>query len=292
MLDPKDDNLENIREQYSKETDESKSTHFHKTISSIFGKLPSFKAKPAGIQEAVNASHVNLGGSSRGGLIFKLLPAVAPVFILLTFLFYARSQKEAGRRIRMEGELAEVSTEAKSLQASLEVMKVTNKVSEQIKSELEQLKNNEAEANRKLEGISGEKLKLENTLQEKDKKINELSNQLTELAKIKSDLEARLKGAQQASELQGENQKEITPEEIVKKSGKILAVKPTSNIVAINLGSRDGIKVGSTFDIYSLDNSFVAKLIIDEVEDTVSLGKISPGAVVAKVKESYIVKLK
>lgn len=292
MLDPENDKLQNETEQDPKGADESKSTHFHKSISSIFGKLPSFKVKPVAIQEAVNLSHANPGGRGKGGLIFKLLPIAALVFILFTFFFYAKSQKEASRRIEMEGELAQVSTEAKSLQASLEVMQESVKAGEQLKTELEQLKNSSAEISRKLEGISGEKSKLENTLQEKDKKINELSNELAELAKIKTDLEGRLKRVQQTSELQGENQNEITPEEVVKKSGKILVVKPASNIVAINLGGKDGIKVGSIFDIYNLDNSFVAKLSIDEVEDTVSVGKISPQAVVAKVKENYIVKLK
>ncbi len=291
MLDPKSDNLEDERGQDPKGPDESKLRHFHKTISSIFGKPPSFKVGPGAIKETVNVSHTNLGGRGKGGLIFKLLPIVGLVLFLLTFFFYAKSQKEAIRRIKMEGELAEVTTEAKSLQASLEVMKESVKANEQLKTELEQLKNSSAEISRKLEDISGEKSKLENTLQEKDKKINELSNELTELAKMKGVLEGRLKRVQQTSE-QGENQNEITPEEMVKKSGKILVVKPISNIVAINLGSKDGIKVGSTFDIYSLDNNFVAKLIIDEVEDTVSIGKINPQAAAAKVKENYIVKLK
>ncbi|MDP2940382.1 MAG: hypothetical protein Q8O13_09970 [Candidatus Omnitrophota bacterium] len=295
MLEPENDNIEKEANQEQPEPSDSKEVHLHKPISSIFGQESALSPKAKDPKETANVSRYSRSGTGvKAVLIFKLMILVS--IGIIVFLYYM-NQKEASLRVKKEGDLVQVQAEAKSLQASLESLKESAKVNGEVKTKFEQLKESSAALNKKLQSISEEKINLENTLQAKDKKITELSNQLAALTEIKADLESRQSTPQEESSSQIESTEKTKPQGVVKKTGKvlvgkILVVKPASNIAVINLGSQDGIMVGSKFEILSVNNNYIAELIIDETEQTVSIGKVSPETASSKIKENYIVKQK
>ncbi len=276
-------NLDEAEEPIAQEpiTEEHKEAHLHKTISSIFGHAPALKMKSEEPKEAPkNERYSPAGAKGKAEMLFKALFVIC---LASAIFFYARSQQVANLKLEMEGKLTQVTAEANALHASIEAMKQSVGTTDQLKAELDKLKSGSAKLLKRLELVSKEKTNLATTLQEKDKKIQDLVNQLAELKSAKAGL-GRSAGA-------GLSARAVSVD-AAKRTGKILVVKPASNFAVINLGSKDEVEAGSTFEIYGPNNSYVAKLIIDEVESTISIGKINPETESDKVKENYTVQEK
>lgn len=65
---------------------------------------------------------------------------------------------------------------------------------------------------------------------------------------------------------------------------KILLVEQNNQIVAIDIGEIEGVKPGMEFDIYQ-QGELYGRIKIDQVQDTVSLGKIVPGIGIGRMME-------
>lgn len=287
MLDPEND--DSIAKEINPDEDATKAPkagHFHKTISSIFGQAPSFKSQ----KEVAETTH------HKSGFLHSLEMAIFKILLLISIgvciFFYYKSVQESGRRISMEGRLTELKAEVAMLRASIDSMAEVLNASDQSRDEYEQLKAGTEDLNKKIEVLSQEKSNLEIALKEKDFKIEELVTQLVSLGQKKTVLGKRLGLSRKAAAPAPDAAKRTITVEAVKMSGKILVVKPATDIAVINLGQSDGVTAGSMFEIYTTGNDYVADFIIDEVEETVSLGKIVPQVFSGRVKENYIVQEK
>ncbi|MBM3249190.1 MAG: hypothetical protein FJZ10_07225 [Candidatus Omnitrophica bacterium] len=264
MLDPEND--DSIAKEINQDADPAKAPkvgHFHKTISSIFGQAPSFKA-----QKEVAATTQRKTGffHSMEMAVFKLLLLVA---IGACVFFYYRSVQEGGRRISMEGRLAELKAEVAMLKSSIDAMKETMENNAESSVEYDSLKESVDGLNAQIKELTQEKTNLEFSLRDKDTKIGELVAQLVSLGQKKSVLEKRFGLSREGAPLiTASPAKKMVTVEAAKTSGKILVVKPATDIAVINLGQADGVAMGAMFEIYTTSRDYVADLIVDEVEET------------------------
>jgi len=259
-----------LNEQGSSE--ESKPLHFHKSMASIFGQVPFFKSKFFAGQKTGSDKNPTLSGKLiNADLIFRVLFALS---IALVFLLFLKYQQAANVRLTIEGKLGQVTAESVALKASVEDLREKAKTASQLKAEFEK-----------------KRQQLANELDEKEKKIEELTNQLSKsIAKTGHVSKVNTTPSLKSPTVQfGETSQEEAAGDV---EGKILVVKPASNMAVVNLGKKDNVKIGSIFYIYNLANNYIGNLVIDEIEDTLSIGKISPENISPKVREDYIVKLR
>lgn len=159
---------------------------------------------------------------------------------------------EKERAAKLESDLAAAQTENKSLAEGL--AKIQDDYKAQVAALTERVEASQKEAvetlAKKDEQLSDLQGTLENTTQE-------LSNfrKETQLRERERDLElARLQNQNEATqrELRGLKRSGFEIEEILTKAdGRVLRAIPGSDVVYINLGERDGIRVGMGFAVFS-----------------------------------------
>ncbi|MFH0877860.1 MAG: hypothetical protein V1863_06545 [Candidatus Omnitrophota bacterium] len=262
----------------------------HKSVSSIFGQGAAGEQKP--LKPVSAAASVSPAGRSLrlgGALVWKIAVGAGVIAVLL----FALSDRKAVYRAKLERELAEVSAaRTKMTERMAYALKTTqDSVNEinQLKAEFEQMKQTAVEMNKKYETVLSERFDFEAALKNKDQKIVDLNGQVAALGKAKEDLEASAIPRSPSADLV-EAKAAVAPP--VALEGKILIVKPANAMAVVGLGSRDGIRQGSIFEIYAPSREYVAKLVIDDVEETIAIGKISPESASGRVKENYIAELK
>ena len=184
----------------------------------------------------------------------------------------------ARHKAELEGKLTAAAADVKALQASIESLKEKTKTVDELKSAMEE-----------------DRTKFNAALHERDKKIIELSGSIAAQGKAKPVFKRKTAALETPSPAASGSEAQLverTRERETEKSGKILVVKPERGIAVINLGKKHGVKIDSIFYIYGTGSRYMGKLIIDEVEDTVSIGKIDPADIADKVKEDFLVILK
>ncbi|MFZ5799934.1 MAG: hypothetical protein ACOY3D_00950 [Candidatus Omnitrophota bacterium] len=286
MLDPEKDEL--LRQAAEDKPAQKEDTgHLHKAISSIFG-AQNILGKKNPLEKDVEAPGRYVPESTaRKGIVFKILFLVA---LVLALIFFAKSQNAENQRLKLNGELAQADAEVKMLKSSLEKFEVFSQEGEQAKAELERFREKTQTLNKQLEVLVQERTGLAKQVKENELKIQQKDEQIVRLNE-------QLNSIKEDAAQQGENITAFAPAVSTvappaKKTGKVLVIKPATGIAAINLGSRDGVKTGMVFDIYTPVQKYVATLVIDELEETISLGKISPREDGPKVREGYLVSAK
>lgn len=265
--------------------------HLHKSVSSIFGQGAIGEQKqPEPALAAAVAVPAAQGLKFGGDLIWKIGLGVSLAVVLF---FYFKMTKEASLRTKLERELAQVGVArtkvAERMAYTLKTLKDSVNEIDQLKSEFEQWKQTVAEMNKKHETAMRERFDFEAAIKSKDQKIAELKSQMEALEETKAQLQTRnVASASGATPLEPKTAA-ASP---TASEGKILIVKPANAMAVVSLGSRDGIRQGSIFEIYTPNNDYVAKLIIDDVEETIAIGKISPESASGRVKENYTAELK
>lgn len=200
-----------------------------------------------------------------------------------------------------------VSTKKKLDVLDLQLKESQNRIDE-LNAQLQQEKGAKAEALNMVEQLKQDLeqqkqlgLDLENKLnqaQEDTKKAEEQANALKskkeELEEIVGDLEEKTEGVELGKIVIGQ---ENTPAQIQElnpgaeamleslaadsvatgKEGKVLVVNKDYDFVVINLGSKDGIKVGDTFLVYH-NKKYTGDVKVEKIHDSMAAaGYVSPG---------------
>jgi vacuolar-type H+-ATPase subunit I/STV1 len=159
---------------------------------------------------------------------------------------------------------------------------------EQLKQDLEQQKQQRLDLENKLTQAQADTKKA-------DEELNALKSRKTELeAKIK-DLEAKSEGVELGKIVVGQEDpragmQEVTPEEAATQSqnplannpatgkeGKVLVVNKDYDFAVINLGSKDGVKIGDTFSVYHNTN-YTGDIKVEKIHDSMAAaGFVSEG---------------
>lgn len=160
------------------------------------------------------------------------------------------------------------------------------------------------------ESARKDKVALEQQLRSAQEELNSIRNQLTSLEEIKKELEQRLepkaKGAESKAVVEpdvksGEvKAKEVQLEKIVVApntqeppaalsasaplEGKVLVVNREYDFIVINLGQKDGVNLGDTFDVLRKDKS-LGEAKVEEVRDTMSVATPGTKDMIKQIKE-------
>ncbi len=273
--------------------------------------------------------------------------AKSPVLILVVLVFFALAlaggiyyllQKERGKNLNLQAELAEVRGKQMVTEAKLEESQKTAADLEQklndARSEIAALRRQlEQENTDKKQALSNasqlqtelnKQKELRVSLEEKYRQAQEetarIQSQLTELNNRKAELENRIKELEAKSEqiqqqaqaqeeqgvdlgtvtVEGETEEPaaalgedaaVAPDEpspirsVSGIEGKVLVVNREYNFAVINLGSRDGVRIGDIFTVYRANKKKVGEIRIERIHDSMSAGTFLSAQMKNKVNE-------
>ncbi len=151
------------------------------------------------------------------------------------------------------------------------------------------------------------KASLKNEVASKDSALKNLSDLNANLSKVQEQLkkseELKVELEKQVKELESTQvnlQKDVDLEKIVispedvpadLSDGSVIVVNKPYNFIVISLGSRDNIMQGLVFTVFQKDKP-IGDIVIEKVEESMSVASFLDDAVKNKVKEGDIVKVK
>jgi len=187
----------------------------------------------------------------------------------------------------LETQLNDITTQAKALSDQFAQEK---RAREALNTEMGQVRKDLSARNEELGKVQKEKLTLTEGLAKAKQSYQALSNELTTLRQAKEALERRVK---EMLSLQAQEAEKI----IVKPSafqpasetarsleGKVLVVNRDFNFVVVNLGSKDGVKVGDQFSLWH-EGKAVAKAQVEKIYDAMAAATLLTEELKGQVKE-------
>ncbi len=153
----------------------------------------------------------------------------------------------------------------------------------------------------KLQQANEKESKLAVELKGTKKNTEELRQRLIQAQNVKKKLEDKVTDLQKKQDVLGIRLKRmgIDMDAIgltdVKRGEKleanVLVLDAENKLVAIDIGDIEGVKPGMEFNVYK-QGELYGRIIIDQVQETVSLGKIVPGIGIGNITEGMKVKMK
>lgn len=217
--------------------------------------------------------------------------------------------KESEKQVAdLQLKLKEAKTQIDSLTSALNQEKQTRTETqaklEQLSSDLEQQKELRADLEKRLSQaqddtrmVQAQLSELTNQKVELEAKVKDLEvkTQNIELGKIvvappeAASAASRAKGKKQKSapapkQLQVSAPKEVAAPVSSSQEGKVLVINKDYNFAVINLGSRDGIEVGTMFSIYRA-NKYIGDIKVEKVHDAMSAAGFVTDGLKEKVNE-------
>ena len=261
----------------------------------------------------------------------KALTLLLIVLILISLglaggVFYLLQQEQA-KNLALQGELQAATVKYKKAEAELSTVKKKNseldfQLSETkskidaLNSELQQEKSMHQESIVKLEQLQTELEQQRGTKSVLEKKLNQAQEdtekviaRLQELNAQKDALEAKIKESEtrqtkaQSSSGQGvELAKIVVASESAGQpqqkgvalsgfEGNVLVVNKEYNFVVLNLGSKDGVKIGDMFSVFR-KNNYLGDVKVEKVHDSMSAAGFVDPQIKDKVSEGDKVTLK
>lgn len=245
-----------------------------------------------------------------------ILTVMAGIFFITTAVLYVFLNAEQSKRESVEKQLMQTVQEKETVEKDLEeTIKVKVNLETQLKDletkmqgiskELENEKQLKEDALTKLdkaqkdtEGmrtqldsekrsrlvLTTEKARLSDELTRAKKDYDSIKTQLEQLKRVKDALEAKV--SEMLVKQQAELEKiVVTPKDI---EGKVLVVNKEFGFVVVNIGEKDGVKVGTPLNVYR-DDKLVGKVQVDKVYPAMSGASILPETK-GILKENDIVK--
>ncbi len=245
-----------------------------------------------------------------------ILTVMAGVFFITTAVLYVFLNAEKSKRESVEKQLTQTIQEKETVEKDLEeTIKVKVNLETQLKdldtkmqgiskelADEKQLKEDTLakleKAQRDSEGIrtqldtekrsrlvlTTEKARLSDELTKAKKDYDSIKTQLEQLKRAKDALEAKV--SEMLVKQQAELEKiVVTPKDI---EGKVLVVNKEFGFVVVNIGEKDGVRVGTMLNVYR-DSKQVGKVQVDKVYPAMSGASILPETKGA-LKENDIVK--
>lgn len=196
--------------------------------------------------------------------------------------------------VQLQKRLEDASTQIKSLQDDLQSEK---KMKESMLLDLSQAKTDldsiKEELNREKEERNDLKVKLEKTL----KDFKETETQLEQVKIAKSLVENKLKELDQQGSKVELGKIVVTPEQSqvvttqkasIPIEASILSVNKKYNFIVINVGQKDGVKVGDIFSIYR-NNKYIVNARVEETRENMSVANLEDKKMAGKIKEGDVV---
>lgn len=245
-----------------------------------------------------------------------ILAVMAAVFFATTAALYVFLNAERSKRETAEKKLNEVTIEKENVERDLEeTIKVKVNLETQLKdtetklegiskeladekqakevleAEIETVKKDTLSLRSQLDSekrsrlvLTTEKSKLSDDLTKVKKDYDSLKMQLEQVKRVKDALEAKV--SDMLSKQQAQLEKiVVTPKDI---EGKVMVVNKDFGFIVINLGEKDGIRVGTVFEVLR-DNKQIGKVQVDKVYPSMSGATILPETKV-RLKENDVVK--
>lgn len=251
-----------------------------------------------------------------------LIVLIIIAFSLTAGLYYLL-QNEKAKSVSLQSELENTITKYKKAETeldsskskianlTLEIKEAQNKL-EAANKELQQEKTAKQDALSKAEKLEADLEQLKSSKSELESKLNQaqedakrVQDQLKEFRSQKTELETKIKELE--SKTQGvelgkivvnpEGATVVSQEESAKpqaqptaekplsgKEGKVLVINKDYNFVVINLGSKDGIDIGDTFNVYH-NNKNVGDVKVEKVHDSMAAAGFSSSDMKDKVSE-------
>jgi Skp family chaperone for outer membrane proteins len=251
--------------------------------------------------------------TNRGRVALVILTILILISLSLAGAVFYLLQKEHAQKIALQEELEEVK--AKQSITETELKKSRNTISNlefklqdadstiaklnadlaqektakqsaldeigQLKIDLEQQKQLRADLEKKFSQAQKETQKLQTQLKELDSKKTELETKLKDLEAKSQRVElGTIVVSNETSVPANVPPKTIAREQVEKVTaleGKVLVINKDYNFVVINLGSKDGVKLGDIFSIYH-SNNYVGDVKVEKVHDSMAAaGFVSEG---------------
>ncbi|MCX7661389.1 MAG: hypothetical protein N2Z79_01735 [Candidatus Omnitrophica bacterium] len=250
-----------------------------------------------------------------------LLVLLLLVSLSLTGYIFNLFQKEQQKSVSLQEQLNEVNTKLRLTEKTVEdyKQKIQN-LETQLKTSQEKIKSLTEELER--EKVSKKELediyrRLSEELSQKEKEkeevqrnyeltkneLDSLEKKLKKLEEEKSNLENKIKSLEDKTsqvnlgtvvvEQQKTQKAAVSSTSAVSKrlEGKVLVVNKEYDFAVVNLGSKDGIKIGDRLSVYQ-DNNYLGDIEIERVHDAMSAGKFLSPQLKDKIKEQDKVILK
>ncbi len=195
----------------------------------------------------------------------------------------------------LEGQLKDASTQAKDLAEQIAAEK---RARESLTTEMSKIRKESADAAQRLEK---ERAALNEELAKAKQSYQTLSNELTTLRQAKEALEKRVKEmlAVQANEAErivvkpapGAAAPKLADLPSAKMlEGKVLVVNREFNFIVVNLGSKDGVKSGTQFNVLRANKS-IGKAQVERLYDNMAAATLLVEEQKGQIKEGDLVRL-
>ncbi len=198
---------------------------------------------------------------------------------------------------RLQSNLSDAQIKVTDLSSSLEKEKSSKNIS---LKEIEKLKSDlNTEISVKI-GIQKELDDSVETLKSMGSRFKEMEAKINELESKKKDLEEKVKGLEEKAQNVELGKIVVNPEQgaaagkassAMKLEGKIAVVNKDYNFAVINLGSKDGVTIGSIFSV-THNNRDAGDLKVEKVHDSMSAAGFVSADMKDKIAEGDKVKLK
>lgn len=195
-------------------------------------------------------------------------------------------------KLALENQLSDATAQAKTLSEQLAQEK---RARETVASELNRLSKEATQLKSQLEDEQQEKEEVSQELAKAKQSYQALSAELTTLRQAKEALEKRVK-EMLAARTQEAERIVVTPPALAGKSsgggpeGKVLVVNREFNFVVVNLGSKDGIKTGSSLSILRGDKA-IGRADVERVYENMSAATVIQEEQKGKIQEGDSVRV-
>lgn len=246
------------------------------------------------------------------------------VSLSLVVVSYTLLQKEKTNNLALQDQLEDMGMKQRISEAKLEESKkmisgLEQKLQEAqgridgLTSDLNQEKNSRQDSLLQIDQLKAELDKqkalssdLDNKLNQAREELKKAQTKLNELVSKKAELETKIKDLEEqakkvelgtivvdsgassdmpATQMNMPDAKEAQAAPLgVQLEGKILVLNKEYNFVVINLGSKDGIKIGDLFSVYH-ENQYLGDVTIGKIHDAMASGDFDSQEIKNKVRE-------
>lgn len=230
----------------------------------------------------------------------KLPIAILIILVVLSLSWAGATfylfQKERAKNLALQEDLEETRTKQQASEAKLQeskklVSQLESKLGQAqsqidaLTADLEQEKNAKDKALTLIEQLridldqrEGLRSDLEKKFAQAQKDLGDLQGRIKELESKKAELETKIKVLETQSQGVELGKIVVSPEKPKETSsttfeasleGKVLVVNKDYNFAVINLGSKDGIDIGSVFSVYH-NNKYLGDIKVEKIYDSMS----------------------
>ena len=112
----------------------------------------------------------------------------------------------------------------------------------------------------------------------------ELRNQISQLEELREDLSAQLAQSQKVLRANGLDTNSLVAHIVPKLDGTVTKINDTNELVAIGLGTDDGLKIGHVMDVYRGDR-YIGKVSIVKSDFNVSIARVVKDFMQDRIRE-------